>query len=330
MVGLGASLVFLSIVKEIDERFDEKHFAMVLSGAVFFGYFGGVAGTFPLERAVNAFGWREPLFTAGLLCGLTSLWTWRLLHKAKRMSGRDTSFSMPILFEIFRNRAIVPVSCAGTFTFGLYFLFQSAIGKKLLQDCGGFSSASAASCTLMMIIINMIGVGSSGFLSQLAGNRRKPFLLAAAIMIFLATGFITLILWRQLDSRWLVPCYAVLAGAGAFTPIYCAAMKELNRPQAAGTAVGLLNGIVYLFVALVINLAGVVLDMFKAEATVTTKAVIYPRSAYITILTACFALAAISIIAARLIRETRGTSVYRETPADENLRQAQKAGTYNA
>jgi len=313
LVGLGASLIFLSLVKEIDELFDERHFAMVLSAAIFLGYFGGIAGTFPLERAVNAFGWRMPLLAAGSVCGIAVLWAWRLLHKAHRTGGRDEGFSMAGLLEILRNRPIIPVSCAGMVPFGIYFLFQSAIGKKLLQDCAGFSSASAASCILMMVVVNMAGVGCSGFLSRLAGNRRKPFLLAAAVMSFLSTGLITLILWQGFNPRWLVPCYAIVAAAGAFTPIYCAAMKELNRPASAGTAIGLLNGIVYLFIAIVMNLAGVVMDGFKSQAVITAKAVIYPPAAYIAILTGCFVLAAISVVAALRIRETFGKSSYGES-----------------
>jgi predicted MFS family arabinose efflux permease len=313
LVGLGASLIFLSIVKEIDELFDSRNFAMVLSASIFLGYFGGLAGTFPLERAVSAFGWRKPLFAAGLVCGLTVLWAWRLLHKAQRISGKDEGFSMAVLLDVLRNRSIIPVGCAGTITFGIYFLFQSVIGKKLLQDCGGFSSASAASCILLTIAVNMTCVGCSGFLSRLAGNRRKPFLLTATVMMFMAIGLITLILWQRFDSRGLVPCYVILAGAGSITPIYCAAIKELNRPDAAGTAVGLLNGIVYLFIAVVINLAGLVMDCFKSEATVTPTAIIYPPTAYIAILTACFVLTAISIVAALRIKETFGRSVYGQT-----------------
>ena len=117
----------------------------------------------------------------------------------------------------------------------------------------------------------------------------------------------------------------MLAGAGTFTPIYCAAMKELNRPSAAGTAVGLLNGIVYLFIAIVMNLAGVVMDSFKSQAVITAKAVMYPPAAYIIILTACFVLSAIAVVAALLIRETYGRSVYREMTADESGRAYAKA-----
>jgi predicted MFS family arabinose efflux permease len=310
VVGVGASLIFLSLVKEIDELFDERHFAMVLSAAIFLGYFGGVAGTFPFERAVNAFGWRIPLVAAGIVCGIALLCAWRLLHKAQRTVGRDEGFSMAALLEILRNRQIIPLSCAGMVTFGIYFLFQAVIGKKLLQDCAGFSSAAAASCTLMMVAVNMTGVGCSGFLSRLAGNRRKPFLVTAAVMAFLSTGLITLILWRGCNPRWLVPCYAMVAAAGAFTPIHCAAMKELNRPGAAGTAIGLLNGIVYLFIAIVMNLAGVVMDSFKSQAVITAKAVMYPPAAYIAILTACCILAAMSIAAALRIRETFGKSSF--------------------
>ena len=67
ILAAGASTIFLSLVKEIDTLFNPRHFAIWLGIALFMGYSGGIVGTYPLERAISHFGWRQALLGAGLL-----------------------------------------------------------------------------------------------------------------------------------------------------------------------------------------------------------------------------------------------------------------------
>lgn len=315
LVGMGAGLIFLSLAKEIDELFDESHFAMVLSLGIFFGGTGGVVATFPLAKAVNTFGWRQPMLAAGILCGAAFLCTWRLLHKSNRIRNTNSTFSWSTLVEILVNKSAMPLLLCGAATFSIYFLFQGAIGKKMLQDCFGFSSAAAASYTLVMMAVNITGMGISGFVSRLIGNRRRPILIVVAIATLLSISFLAIVLWKKLTLTLVFPCYLVIAAAASVWPIFCAAMKETNKPRSTGTALGLLNATCYLFVALVMNLAGIVMDMYKAQATVTPKAILYPVSAYISILAGCSVFALTSVIASFLIKETYGRSIYVEKTA---------------
>lgn len=310
LVGLGASLIWISIVKELDELFDERHFTIVIGVAGSLGYMGGLFGTLPLERAINVFGWRRPLLAVGMLCGLTVVFTWWILHKTKRITIKGGNFSLSSLAEILLNKSAIPLEVASSVTFAVYFLLQATIGKKMLQDCFGLSSAAAASYTFAMSLTNIIGMGSSGFLSRLMGNRRRPLLVGAAAITLLATGFILLILWKNLDRGWIMPCYIAMAAGAAFPTVFFASMKEINRPHLAGTAVGLINGILYLSVAVVMNFAGIVMNMYKTHTTVTAQRVIYPVNAYITIFLGCFVLSLISFVLSLLIKETFGKSIY--------------------
>ena len=310
LTSLGASLIFVSMGKEIDFLFGEKNFAVVLSVVLSLGCVGGLVGTWPLERAVSVFGWRCSLLTIGVFCGAVVLIAGWVFHKTRRTAKTDGSFSWSKLKQILVNKSAIPLECSGSITFAIYLLFQAVIGKKLLQDCYGFASQQAAFYTFAMMVSNITVVACSGFISRMLSNRRKPLIIAAALATFLSIGFMSLVLSGYIDIYWMLPCYILLSASAAFGPVFLATMKELNPSDSAGTSLGLLNGIVYLVVALVINLAGYTMDLYKSQAVIIETAVIYPVKAYITISVGCFALSAFSLFSSFFIRETFGKCVY--------------------
>jgi sugar phosphate permease len=103
----------------------------------------------------------------------------------------------------------------------------------------------------------------------------------------------------------------VLAIAVAANPLFSSTMKEVNSEEAAATSVGFSNCLCYLCVAATTNLAGMVMDAFRAQAVVTTQAIIYPAGAYRMILLGCLIAAAASWVSSLFIAETRGRCIYR-------------------
>ena len=93
-VGLGASLVYLSVVKEVDNRFSDRDFPMALGVSGFIGYAGGLMGTFPFERSVRAIGWRGSLLWVGVGCGAAVVGVGMVRAKGSQ-SGLDSPESQP-------------------------------------------------------------------------------------------------------------------------------------------------------------------------------------------------------------------------------------------
>ena len=58
LVGLGASLIFASIVKTLVSIFPQRMFAVLLGISLSVGYSGGLAGTLPFEWGASRWGWR--------------------------------------------------------------------------------------------------------------------------------------------------------------------------------------------------------------------------------------------------------------------------------
>ncbi|MDP2989754.1 MAG: hypothetical protein Q8O57_04220, partial [Kiritimatiellota bacterium] len=195
------------------------------------------------------------------------------------------------------------------------FLFQASIGKKMLSDACGANSAQAAAIMFGMLLATMVFTSLAGFLARLIGNRRKPLIVGGTSLTIGALAFMLWVLTHPSDSAGLMAAGCILLGISvSVSPLLTSTMKEVNPDEAAATSVGLINCLSYLCVAVITNMAGMVMDTFREQAVVTTQAIIYPASAYRMILLGCLIAAAASWTSSLFISETRGLCTYRRTP----------------
>ena len=306
LVGLGASLIYVSVVKAIDELFHSDHFVMFLGLAIFLGYSGGLAGTYPFERLVSAVGWRTGLLAAGIACAGALVGAYILFHRTGQLEPRSSGNSLRAIVAVLRNRDSWPNLLTSFGNFAVYFLVQATIGKKFLTDYAGLSSAAAAAftCAMMFTVMCMALVG--GFVCRMLGNRRKPLVIAAIGCVLAAVGLMLLVLRFDAGGKWFLPCYILLACSSIGSAAGSALMKELNPPDAVGTSLGILNGSCYLAVALVSSAAGTIMDHFQSQTVRTAAALVYPKQAYQSIFLLCLALSFGALVVACFIRETRG------------------------
>lgn len=315
LVAFGASFMYISLIKEIDTLFDRRHFAMLLSVTLFFGYAGGLFGTLPLERAVDWFGWRASFLGIGLLTAGVLLGNFRLMKITRRPESQRQRAPGLFIKDIIGNRRgwYVIVPCA--INFSIYFLFQASIGKKMLSDACGANSVKAAAIMFGMLLTTMVFTSLAGFLARLIGNRRKPLIIGGTS---LTIGALTLMLWilaHPSPTAGLMAAGCILLGISvSVSPLLASTMKEVNPEEAAATSVGLINCLSYLCVAATTNLAGIVMDAFREQAVVTTQAIIYPAGAYRLILLGCLIAAVASWVSSLFISETRGLCTYRRRP----------------
>ncbi len=314
LTGLGASLIFISLVKELDGMFPARHFAMILCLCLFVGYAGGLAGTLPLARLAGRWGWRSAMFGAGLLSGLAWLLALAVLRgrRAPAPSARQATLWQRVKI-ILSNPDTWPVMGCGMVNFGVYFLWQAVLGKKMLTDAGGLTPDRAASVSFWMMLVCMLATSLSGFVSRLLQNRRRPVIFGCAGLTMLALAVMAAALWRGYSPRWLAACLLLLGLASSASPIICAVIKEVNPPESAGASVGLVNGACYMAIALLSHLAGLVLDAFGGVQR-AGAVVVYPRAAYLTVMAGCLVLAAWSCRMAWKVRESHGACVYGRPP----------------
>jgi MFS family permease len=246
----------------------------------------------------------------GILCtGITLVTT--LLFARRPLASTTREDAPPLkLAHVLRNRDSLPVIFAGPLNFGVYFLVQATIGKKFLLDYCHMSSATAASFTFYMMLITMFSAVGAGLLTRAIGNRRKPIIVASMACTLLAVCILLIFLLRDITGAWLLLPYLLLALSLLSSPMYNTVMKELNPPDAVGTAIGVVNGASYVAVALLSTLAGFFMDRFSAHAIKTATAIIYPKEAYLATFTVCLLVAITAFISSLFLRETFGKAVY--------------------
>jgi MFS family permease len=309
LVGLGASMIYVSIAKAIDGLFGAEHFVVLLGLTIFLGYSGGLAATVPFELAVGAVGWRAALLAAGVICAAAVAGAFLLFRRTGQLQGRPGGNSWRAIVAVAGNRHSWPNLAISLGNFAVYFLVQGMIGKKFLTDYGRLTSSAAASFTGLMMLTTMCMALGGGFLSRLCGNRRKPLVIAAVSCVLLSVCLMLLLLRFDAGGGWFLPCYILLACSSIGSAAGGALMKELNPPEAVGTSVGILNTSCYLSVAVVGSVAGMIMDRFQDRTVQTATAVVYPKEAYESIFLFCLALSAGALVMACLVRETHGRNV---------------------
>jgi sugar phosphate permease len=149
----------------------------------------------------------------------------------------------------------------------------------------------------------------SGFVSRLIQNRRRPIILGCAILTMLALLLMAVAMWHSGAARWLEAALLLLGLASSSSPIACAAIKEVNPQEVAGIAIGISNSAAYLGIAILSNLAGLIMDAFGGMPA-PGGIMVYPRAAYFTVMIGCMMMAALSCRMAWKMRESRGMNVY--------------------
>lgn len=310
ITGFGGSFMFLSIAKELDLLFDKRHFVGLLGIVTSIGYMGAIAGTLPFQRVVAVFGWRESLIGIGLLTALCMAGTFLVLRNFGRFHPPSTAWSLAPVRDVLLNRRTLPLLISGLINFPIYFIFQSVLGKKFLEDMAGLPPAAASAFVLCMIVCSSAAAFMGGLSLRWIGHRRKPAAIAAGCLVLLATLLMLAAVLCQAPSWVYLLAFVLLALSIGGSPALTALMKELNRPEISGASIAVINGLCYIGAGMASTVAGWVLDRFKAAAVAVSGRMIYPVEAYATLFAILAGMGLVSIVAITFVKETRGESGY--------------------
>ena len=311
LTGLGASCMYLSIVKEIDALWGPRQFPAVLGVVLFLGYSGGMAAGTPFHEVVDLVGWRNGLLGVGLVNAATVVVAWVVLRRIGGQTQAPKSLSLRPMLEILRNRRSRPLLLAALINFPIYLLVQATIGKKFLEDCGNLSPDLSSACITGMVAISVISVFLAGPLLWVTGHRRRPFVLAAPVLVLAAMVILSVGAITHAPAWVLAAGCAVLAISTGQAPPTAAITKELNDPQYVSQAIAVSNCLAYVGGALLASVAGGVLDAFAGSAVRIGERVVYDGSAYAALFGSMALLAAVSLVISRRIPETGGDHLVR-------------------
>lgn len=310
LVGLGASTMYLCMVKETDHYFGGRNFAPIFGLLCMLGYTGGLVGTRPFATLAATIGWRQACLASAAATGLILVFAWLVMRKLGREEPAGTRTNLLESFlAILRNARNYPILVTIPLCFSMYFSIQATIGPKFLQDFCGLSALSASNYTFCMMLAIMAMLLLSGFLSKWSGNRRKIFLVFNGATTALSMAVVVLGIRLHWSPAVFLAAFLASATAAGCTPVNAAFMRELNPPKYVAVSVGLFNTVTYIMVAVMSQAVGHILDCFKADALMVNKVLVYPAPAYLAVFCTFAGLSLVAVVVSCFSRETHGRNI---------------------
>ena len=320
-VGLGVSVVFVSIMKSNSVWFHEKAFGIMSGLTLLLGNLGSVLAAGPLALLLTTFAWR----TVFIGIGCVSLTLALLGYFVVRNRPEDLGFDSPNVYTsntlsgtISQNwlqnlKSVVMVSrlWPGFWVqfgmVGALYSFMGLWGVPYLRDVHGLGREYAADHITVMLLSFAVGSLFFGWFSDRIG-KRKP-LLVFCVVIYTFTWLLFMYAsWPPGIIGFLL--FGVLGFSGSGFVLTFAAAKESAHPELSGMAVSVVNTGCFIGTALMQPLFGYLTDRTWA-GTIENGIRIYSAIDYHRGFVAMLVFALIALVAGFKIEETHCRNTYR-------------------
>ena len=280
LLGLGGSMFYLSIIKELGLLFEEKDFGIALSIMLFAGYSGGIIANAPFVMAMRVLSWREILLIiAGIV--IVSIIAYSILLSKVELKPVNRQVELKVLpFQIVlhknHNRDLFTFACCN---FGISYVIQTVIGKKFLEDFCLMTSGKAAVVLSIMAIVAAVFNMIIASVCKLFHNHRVIFLKGASIVTFISLFLICLFISLDIRTVFIAFIFCILAANASLSSLLVPVLYATNRKNISGTAVSILNFSYFMAVGILSSITGYALNVF--EPSRVGKTLVYNNNSYL-------------------------------------------------
>ena len=296
LAGFGAGIVFLGVAKLVADLYKER-FSYVLGFTLCLSFFGPTTGTSAMVWLVSWLGWRWALMVPSLLSAAATLGIIFFSRGMMEKIEEGEPLWRPVL-QVMGNSKMVRICLSSSIVFGAYYALLTLMGRKCLEDVGGFSVSTASLLITMLTIVVAAGKLVAGPLCKVMKGR---YGLLMTMFSALSLGGVV-VGWLALTHGWhggiLVVSYVMIAIPAGFFCVYSTMGKEISPPKYVALAVALVNFWAFVTIALVGDWAGRVMRGYEAVAQKVGDVLIYPIDAYCGVFIVFLATAAVGLISA--------------------------------
>ena len=320
LVGLGVSVVFVSIMKSNAVWFHENVFGIMSGLTLLCGNLGSVLAAGPLALALTTFAWRAVFVGIGCVSLALAL----LGHFMVRNRPEDLGFTSPNVYAdaalnqtissswLHNLKSVVMVTRLWP-GFGVQFGMVGALysfmglwGVPYLRDVHGLGRGYAADHITIMLLSFAAGSLCLGWFSDRIG-RRKPLIVLSVATYTLGWLLFMYAPWSPGAAGFLL--FGVLGFAGSGFVLTFAVAKESAHPQLSGMAVSVVNTGCFIGTALMQPLFGYLADR-TWDGTIDNGIRIYAATDYHQGFMAMLFFALIALAAGLIIKETNCRNIY--------------------
>lgn len=282
LLGLGGSMFYLSLIRELRDCFSDKNFGIAISVMLCIGYSGGVAANAPFVYAMKYFGWREILLALAVFV-IVAVFIFLLLAAKIRFPEINKNVKLRTLpFRLVlhkkHNRNLFSFACCN---FGISYAIQAILGKKFLEDFCLFSSSKAALVLSGMAVIAAIFNIINATFCKMCHNHRVIFLKNASIITFVSLLLICIFLVFNIRTNAVAIIFCILAANASLTSLLVPVLHLTNRKMISGTAVSILNFGFFMMVGILGTAAGFLLNIFEPQKI--GNVLVYSNKSYLLV-----------------------------------------------
>lgn len=279
LTGFGAGCIYLSAVQMTMEIFPEK-FSLALGINLIIGFAGGVAANAPLIAVEEKFGWQKVLLCVGAALSLLYL-IWVLLSCGTKPSEKESDGKFGSLKAVISKPNNWYIWIFNWVNFGLFYVIQTVIGKKYLEDFAGFSPRHAALIFSVTGIIAAFSGVTQAYFSYLCGDRKAVFCRAATFVSLIVFAGQTVMLLTGKVPAVCAALFCLLAATATMSALTIPLLKDINKGSDFGLAAGMMNFGNYMTVAIFGDLTGFLIGLYPARLADGIK--VYGNASYITL-----------------------------------------------
>jgi len=304
LVGFGAATFYLSTIREVKKYAKDKNFSLAVSYILFIGYSGGIVANAPFVACANNFGWKNSMYALGFftvflcLVYLISLFIFKPVHIEKKVE-----FSFVPFKEVLLNRQNLVLYIFGSINYGIYYVLQSVIGKKFLEDFCNIEVNHAALVLSLMALISACSGTITAFISRCLNNRRSPIFKTVGTLSFLSMLLVSLFLIFNVHSKIIALILCVPAFIGSISPLLILTLHIYNKYEISSVAVSIQNFAFFMMVGFLGMVSGMLMNVF--EPVRQNNLLIYSNKAYLLVFGLFLILSFIELICAFKIKDAK-------------------------
>ena len=282
LAGFGAGSLYLALVRENIRIFRDRS-TITLAIIILIGYSGGIAANAPLLMLVRSQGLSPALTTAGIIAAVFWLFcTLLILRGTLPKEQKQHTFSPREFKPVFQSPHNWKLYCFSAMNFALFYVLQTVIGKKFMQDFCSMPDLHAGwlfSATGAVAAVSGLVMAS---LSQLLGSRRRIFCRVAGVCCFTVYTLVFVLICCNVRNSVVFTCLLLgLSCTASLSTIVIPLLRETNPEHLVSRSICMLNFSFYLAVAAFGNLAGLLLKIFPPQFRNGTA--VYEQSAWMTV-----------------------------------------------
>lgn len=319
LVGLGASVVLISFLTLAAAWFRPDEFGTVSGLSQTIGNLGGLVAASPLALLVEATGWRGSFLLIGTVTLLLGGAALALVRDRPEAAGLPPVNPAPPrapglgevvggIPSVLANARTWPPVLATAGIYATLVAFQGLWGVPYLAADYGLGRLDAAGLVSLLAVGVVVGAPLAGRVSdRWLGRRRLPFVVSA--LLYCACWLPLAVPALRLPPAALGPFFFLMGFAATGLVLVWSCAREVNDPARVGVVVGFCNMPIFLLIAVLQWLTGVILDS-RWTGAVAAGVRLYPVDAYRAAFAACLAVAAAAVVMAALVTETRCRNIW--------------------